>query len=325
MSAPQHPEADQILQKLSREGIEALYHFTSVENLGSIRDMKALCSKQTLQGAGLWPSPEPGGNELSHSLDRYNNNWDKLSLNLTPYTPMAYRKKRSSHLCFFVLKADVACLEGVVFTDTNAASTGGQRREQGLAGLQLVDFEAVRSSPRPWDKDGWFRHVQAEILVPHHADLSSVIEVGFVSKASLEDAERVWGNHPHPPFRVKPDYFSDRPHSVTLSFPCLLEILLTDELVDKARVGRLYSHKTRFNRGTSERVTVVASVYAVTGTKAEVTWRPGGLSSTTEFEKSSDWWHWPNTPIGSLPDGTCSVEYRLAGVRWATLEFEVSS
>src|SRR5439155_23114198 len=97
---PQHADAAQILQKLRQERIGALFHFTSVENLPCIARLGALCSKATLQQRGMWPCADPGGNELSHSLDARNDNWDKLSVYWTPNTPMAYRKKRAKHLCF---------------------------------------------------------------------------------------------------------------------------------------------------------------------------------------------------------------------------------
>lgn len=94
MNGRRHREADQILQRLESERISALYHFTSIENLRLIRDMNALCSERTLEEASRWPPPDPGGNQLSHDLDRSNDNWDKEPRNLTPYTPMVYDKRQ---------------------------------------------------------------------------------------------------------------------------------------------------------------------------------------------------------------------------------------
>lgn len=104
----QHQDADRILQRLQQEQIRAFYHFTSIENLPSIRDTQALCSKELLEEEGRWPVPEPGGNRLSHYLNNINENWNLISLSFTPRTPMAYRKKPESHLCFFVIRPDVA-------------------------------------------------------------------------------------------------------------------------------------------------------------------------------------------------------------------------
>jgi hypothetical protein len=322
VNGPRHPEADQVLQRLRQEGIAALFHFTSVENLGVIRDMSALCSKQVLEDAGRWPPPEPGGDDLSHSLDRHNDNWDKISLTFTPHTPMAYRKKPTSHLCFFVVDVSVAGRRGVIFTDTNAASIGQQRAE-GLPGLDLVNFNAVRAEPQPWDRDGWVRPVQAEILVPNRITFDHVREVGFVSHASLEEARRIWGDGPGPTFVRQPQYFSDSPGRISINFPYLDAILLTDALIDESSVKGSHAAKTRFSRGRCDRITIVANVHALAGTNATVTWRPVGVVQTTEFETPSDYRHWPSIPMQDLPNGRCSVEYRLGQVRWATLEFEV--
>src|SRR5581483_1067730 len=322
VNGPHHREAVQILQRLRQERIAALFHFTSVENLRVIRDMNGLCSKQVLEDAGRWPPPEPGGNVLSHNLDRYNENWDKISLNFTTHTPMAYRKKPTSHLCFFVIDVSVAGRQGVIFTDTNAASTGQQRGE-GLAGLNLVNFNAVRAAPRPWDRDGWVRPVQAEILVPDRITLDHVQEVGFVSRASLEEAKRIWGNGPGPSFVHQPQYFSDAAHRISINFPYLDDFLLTDAVIDDSSVREAHAAKTRFSRRDCERITAVAKVVATAGIKARVTWEPIGLPQEEEFERTGGYWHWPSIPICKLPNGLCSLEYRLGKVRWATLRFEV--
>lgn len=323
MNGAWHPHADRILERISRERIRALFHFTSIENLALIKSMNALCSKHVLQNAGRWPPPEPGGNDLSHNLDRFNNNWDKLSLNFTPHTPMAYHKKQASHLCYFALDVSVAARAGVVFTDTNAANTGSQRRGDGLTGLNLVNFDAVRSHPRPWDRDGWVRPVQAEILVPGTIALDHVLEIGFVSQASLEEAQRVWGNPSNASFTIQPQYYSDTPSSVSLNFPYVESILLTSREVNKSTTDQHYLAESRFSRARCQTITLLANINATAGVKAKVTWWPAGLEQIEEFETTTRYWHWPSVPIHRLPNGPCSVEYRLNGVRWGTLPFQV--
>ncbi len=104
-----HPDANAILVRLKREGITALYHFTSVENLHGICQMQALCSKQTLENERRRLPLVTGGNPLSHSLDRSRGNWNKVSLNLTSHTPMVYHRKREQHLWrLYVLFPDQA-------------------------------------------------------------------------------------------------------------------------------------------------------------------------------------------------------------------------
>ena len=326
VSAQLHPDGEKIIQKLRQEGICVLYHFTSIENLPSIRDMDALCSKQSLEDSDRWPPPEPGGNDLSHQLDHSTGNWDKLSLNFTPNTPMAYWKKRQSHLCFFVLELSVASHTGVLFTNTNAAA-GTQDRQSGLEGLGLVDFNAVRSAPHPWDREGWVRPVQAEVLVPTQIPLACVTEVTFVSQASQEEAERLWGPARHPPFRVEPCHFADLPHlpKPVIGFPYVASVLLTDEIVDQSNYMLPRVHKSAFHRQTNGRITVFVELSALAGTRATFTWNPGGYSDTTEFEQSTEYWHWASIAMESLPDGSCFIDYCLDGIRWTRVCFELES
>src|SRR5260370_14339668 len=181
MSRSLHPDARAMLARLKHEGITALYHFTSVENLPSICHTGGLYSKQMLEDAGKWPCPVPGGEGPSHSLDRTIGNWDKVSLSLTPHTPMAYRRKGKVHFCFFIVHPEVATWLGVVFTDSNAAGTTNQLRGKGLTGLNNIKFDFIRSTSRPGDREGWKRHVQAEVLVPDRIPFTYVSEVAFVS------------------------------------------------------------------------------------------------------------------------------------------------
>lgn len=326
MSPPLHPDAQAILSRLQREKIPAFYHFTSVRNLPDISRAQALCSKETLQAMGMWPPPVPGGNELSHRLDRRNRNWDKVGLNLTPFTPMAYRKKREQHLCFFVIRPEVAAWSGVVFTDTNAASSG-QRREEGLAGLDIIDFQAIRSDPRPGDRDGWLTPVQAEVLVPDKIALQYVEEVAFVSSASRAHARRLWGARPHPEFTVKGQLFADSSGSSrqTIGFPYVMSIVLCDAKVDRDTAWERYSHKGTFSKSESDRITLVATVGAMAGTRAEVKWLGADTTHRAEFPKADDYRHCPHISLDTLSQGAYCVEYWLDRLCWASVGFEVIS
>lgn len=325
MDVSRHPQAEQILRRLQQEKIAVLYHFTSIENLPCIRDMQALCSKQLLEDEGRWPCAAPGGDDLSHSLDSYHGNWEMVSCNFTPRTPMAYHKKQQHHLCFFVIQIDIAAFNGVFFTDANATANGHERAE-GLAGIELVNFAAIRSSPRPWDKEGWVRQVQAEVLVPDCIMLDYVIEVTFVSEASLWEAGRLWGLQPHPPFRIEPHHFEDiRSGNPVLTFPVLLDWLLTNESVDKSNYRIPYSHKSHFIRQPGGRITVLAHIRVLAGTRVYIKWYPGEQVTECLFEKSSGYYLWPSIAMDQLPDGPCSVLCYLNDICWAMLEFELVS
>src|SRR5258708_8650083 len=82
-----HRDADAILSRLKQEGVTALYHFTSVKNLPYICSERALYSKTELMARGMLSNIDTGGNDLSLSLDQRNDNWNKVSLSLTHYTP----------------------------------------------------------------------------------------------------------------------------------------------------------------------------------------------------------------------------------------------
>ncbi len=238
---------------------------------------------------------------------------------------MVFYRKREQHLCFFVIRPEVATWRGVVFTDSNAARTTHQVRGAGLAGLNNIKFEAIRTLPRPWDRDGWVRPVQAEVLVPDQVPLEFVSQVVFVSKASLTYAERLCNQLLHPAFTGDKHLFADLsvPSRWTVDFPHLIELILTDGKIDESGGHLPHIHKNKYSRQNSSRVTAVTLVQAAAGTKAEVRWRPINISATTEFATSDQYHHWPHIALDRLPEGVCPVEYYLNDVLWTAIDFEV--
>jgi hypothetical protein len=239
---------------------------------------------------GLWPCADAGGNQQSHDLDKLHDNWDKLALNFTPHTPMAYWKKQEKHLCFFGIDVHAAALYGVLFTNTNATSTTRQhKRLEGMRGLDLVNFNAIRAIPRPGDTEGWKRPVQAEVLIPDRLPLTYVKEIFFVSEASRDEAGRLWGSTAkHPSFTVDPAIFTDFSvySAATYNFPFLISTLLTDQHVDRTNLSTARPHKNQFVRSSTHIIHLLSKVYALTGTKAEAIRLPTGDRSTTLFSKS---------------------------------------
>jgi hypothetical protein len=320
------PDAKAVASRLAQEGITALYHFTSIENLPKIAESQALCSKAVLEKTGKWPPPEPGGNEISFIQDRHNDNWDKVPFNFRTCTPMAWGVRQAKHLCFFVVGPQVATWDSVVFTDTNAAKAlGNQRRAIGTAGLDLINFDVFRSDPRPADRDGWHRPIQAEVLIPGQVPLADVKEVAFVSEASLNEGVRLWGRLPRPPFRVEPGLFADYPGQRTLAFnfPFLQKVVLTSDMVSPENAEAARQHKTTFRRRNSTRVTAVLSLKALTGSEGTVRWDPTRITVSENFAQSGPFTWWPHIEMRDLPDGRCSIEIWLSEVRWARIEFEV--
>jgi hypothetical protein len=316
---PRHREAGGILARLGAEGVTSLYHFSSVDNLSSIEAAGGLCSKEELERLGRWPPPCPGGNALSHSLDHALGRWGQIALSMTPRTPMAYHRKKEEHLCFLRISPSVAGETGVVFTDTNAAAYAA-RAGEGLLGLDLVDFVAIRSSPRPWDRDGWVKPVQAEVLVPTFIPLAEVESVAFVTEVSRTEGERIWGPAPHPPFSVEPKLFRDGP-SAAVTYPHLRRVIVTNEAVTDGTNFNHLIHQSRV--AATMPVTVAVELVAGPGVRLTIAIQPDGGSEEHDFSDGRSYWYWTQPVL--LRRGTHDVEVSLRSKRWATITFETIS
>ena len=319
-----HPDASEIAERLKKEGISALYHFTSVENLSLIRKMGGLCSKNILEDSDLLEEVRLGGNDLSRQLDRERGNWNMVSLNYTPYTPMVYHKKPEEHLCFLEVDPRVALRAGVAFTDRNATANGCVRLE-GVAGLQNVNFDAVRMNPEPWNEEGWKTPVQAEVLVPEKIGMKDILRICFVSQASLDEGQDMWGGTSHL-FSVKPDLFSSMKSRKSPEFSYLKKILMTDQELDEQTERNLKDvrHCTSFHRESGKRAVVLSRFYAHAPAKVKITCKTFPLEKEEQVEQGGDYkWRCP-VPIHGAVDGPHDIEYRINGVRWRTLKISIS-
>lgn len=282
-----HSEANSLLARLRKEGINELYHFTSVENLPFLCRTQELQSKRKQQQAGTWPPPKTGGNSLSLDLDRFHN-WDKVSLSLTPFIPMAYYRKREDHLCFFIVRPGVATWQGVIFTDTNATNTNHIRGE-GLAGLTSMRFDYIRSITMSKDPN-WKYYVQAEILVPNAIPFDYIEHVAFISNASMQYAENLCHALPHPSFVIRELLFTDshKASLQTIGFPYVREMFLTDININE---NMLYSsYKNIFSKSKNRSINLIAHIRVITATNVKFTIsvsdksRPERLLGTTVFQ-----------------------------------------
>ncbi len=311
-----------IAARLQKERISKLYHFTSIKNLEGIARHQSILSKRALEELREWPVPEPGGNALSHQLDRRKGNWDHVSLNLTPWTPMAYNSKFNSHLCFFEIRPDVAIRRGVIFTDSNATRSA-QERGEGIDGLDSIRFDMVRSYPQPWNRD-WFDFSQAEVLVPRNVSMDEVFRVVFVSDASLREGMRIWGSHKGPNFEVDRTVFANYPYrGESIDFSHVANISLTSEKVVYATAWNDYKTRGTFRRDSCKTVTAVIEVWAVAGAIGTARWRPSDKVDRTTFGQTNKYRWYPDTSLSKMPNGRCSVEVRLNDTAWITCEFEV--
>jgi len=317
---PRHAQARDILARLQREGIYNLYHFTNVQNLPSIASHGGLFSKQTLECLGKWPCEKPGGNTLSHNLDKQNDNWDKIGLNLTAHTPMFYTLKSKNHFCFCVVSLEVATWADTFFTDTNAAAFG-HKRGQGLVGLNNIDFDMVRTL-LPSDPN-WRKLVQAEVLVKDKIPIELIEEIGFISEASMLEGRRLWGRYNHPPFKIDKSLFADYPEQTDrlCGLPYISKVTLTDMHVSKANY-RTVTSKTRFRKNAETVITAVIKLESLVGTTAKVVWG-NGIESVYQFDTWNTRTWWPSTSLRDLPVGINTLRITLDDVLWATANFEV--
>lgn len=325
-----HRDADAILSRLKKEGITALYHFTSVTNLPYICSAQGLYSKAELKARRILPLVDTGGNDLSFNLDQRNDNWDKVCLNLTPYTPMAYHRKRDQHLCYFVIAPKVATLSGVIFTDTNAASNA-HRRGEGLEGLDNINFEVIRSISRI-DRETWKKYIQAEVLVPNFIPFEYISEVGFVSRASMEHSERLCGSLQHPTFAITPRLFTDsqRASQETIGFPYVRNFILSSTKADRNMLYLSPNQRNIFSKSFGNYIMVLALVRATAGTQAKIVFCRSASTreakyvvGEVEFETSNQYRYEYEILLDELLVGDYSIDYYLNDLCWASGDFEV--
>ncbi len=315
-----HSHASAIASQLRKEGITALYHFTPIKNLQGISKRQALCSKKLLAELGDWPVPEPGGNTLSHVLDGGGGNLDMVNLNFSPHTPMAYNAKSATHLCFFEILTAVACWEGVMFTDTNAARRrNGVKKGKGLDGLALVNFGMIRSRPQPGNRD-WHRLSQAEVLAPEKIPMEFVSKVVFVSEASRNEGQRLWSTNTRPTFDISTIPFASYPESPNeVGFSYVTDVRLTDSSDNSAAV----TTTPRFEKSPLGRVTAIIYFNALAGTKITVRFDPPGNVQEAEVGIAGLYKWEPYVAMDDLRLGFCSCEVKLSNILWSVKMFEM--
>jgi len=196
----------QIQSRLAQEGIENLWHFTSIKNLPLIKG-RGLYSKEKLEAAGLLTQVVTGGNQESIEADRQRGHWNLVSLAYTPSTPMFYHTKQANHLVYWEIDPEVACLQDVIFTNKNALKKlNGTTRRPGIEGLNEVQFNYFK--PNQIFSKAWREFVQAEVLVPEMVSpnyLKSLYTVSPISKLYAElGFEKAYEK-----IMVQPDIFKD--------------------------------------------------------------------------------------------------------------------
>lgn len=313
------PDKEKILRIFKKNNVDSLWHFTDINNLPLIKKLNGLRSKEFLENNGYLKKVKCGGDGLSHKLDKMLGNWNKISLNFTPYTPMAYYKKQKNHLVFIEIDPMVATFEDVYFTDCNAARTkNSQNREKGLRGLSFVRFDIINGRPKPYDKD-WIKYVQAEILVPDYISLKFFKKIYFISEASLRLGEYLWGNK-EAIFAVNPQIFADYNYDKwTITNPYVKKVIITNTKINKNSNISKYKDIKFLKRG--EKFWINILLFATAGIKAKVELKEGeGITiyhKEVEFEKESNWWWTPSFKLDlNYPKSYMILEISLNEILW---------
>ena len=157
---------EQILRLLRNKNIRYLYHFTSAENIPSIKKNKGLYSWDYMDRHGI-NIPVAGGDSMSRSLDMKYNLQDYVRLSFCKDHPMAYRLRMAGEkIVLLMIDIRAAAFAGTQYSDMNAADS---RHHHGpsMSDLERVDFNAVkRTYVSSSDPD--FKTHQAEVMVKTH-------------------------------------------------------------------------------------------------------------------------------------------------------------
>lgn len=159
------------MQNVIRQyGIDGIWHFTDETNLSLIIREKGLLSYAELVRRCI-EIPTPGGNQLSHNLDRHNHVDDYVHLSFLDDHPMLYRAKQENRITEPVwLKVEPTILleEGVMFCSEVSNKTGATLID-GRTAANTIDFEVLFTRTDWSDPNIQARRqaaLKSEILVP---------------------------------------------------------------------------------------------------------------------------------------------------------------
>ena len=321
-------ESQKILKFLEEKQIFSLWHFTEVNNLPSIFEHKGLRSKEYLEQKNILNKITTGGDKLSHQLDRDLNNWNKISLNFTPFTPMAYHKKQQHHLVFIEVDYKICAKRGVIFTDRNATRLrNGQRRVEGLYGLRNIKWECIFSDPEPWNED-WRKYVQAEALIPDVVPLNYFRNIHFVSEASLEYGKLLcyeYSNYFNL-FKISPQVFQDYKkkgfkYIKAIIFPFIRKVSISLKEINKINFKFINENSNiiRYNESFWMKIELFASAGSHAYIKFYDIEKNLLYEENTVFEKEDEWVWFPKFDFHknlNIKYNVIFVEVALNNIKW---------
>ena len=159
---------------LPTRGVTHLYHFTAPENLEGIRDLDAICSKDTLQRLDRWYTI-PGGDETSQCRDAARGHWEYVSLSFAWHTPQFFTRLSAHPRVTFCISPEVAGAEDAIIYGTNANSSDTEPFRDLSEALDYMNFERFkRRFPKPVKDSKEWHDIQAEVLIAERVPLDFV-------------------------------------------------------------------------------------------------------------------------------------------------------
>ena len=151
---------------LKRKNINCVYHFTDRQNLQSIIDNGGLLSLKTCRENGI-VIRKPGGNDLSHSLDKRAGLDDYIRLSFTPNHPMMYfamNDGRINNPTVLQINQEVIYWLNSKYSDDNATNRTAKIGTE-FKSLPLAEIEKIKKIDYFDSPEEFKKYYQAEILV----------------------------------------------------------------------------------------------------------------------------------------------------------------
>ena len=163
---------------IKRNDINCLYHFTDKSNLDSIIKNNGLYSQKFCIENNIIVN-KPGGDELSHQLDKKANLDNFIRLSFTANHPMMYyalKEGRLSNPVILKIDSEVIYWLHSKYSDSNATSKYSKIRDD-FKSLSVVDLKYIKSVDYFDSIEEKRKFYQAEILVREHIPIKFIKNV----------------------------------------------------------------------------------------------------------------------------------------------------
>lgn len=172
-------EAGEISNYLQDNGVNYFYHFTSIENLESIKEYGGLFSWHFLNENHI-DIPLQGGDNLSRIIDKRYSRQDYVRLSFCSSLPMAkavWERNNNAQLVLLKISTEVATLRETLFCDRNATIKTSKCGSK-LDDLKKVDLSATKLKKCPREEDDeTFARRQAEILCRTFVPIKYILNI----------------------------------------------------------------------------------------------------------------------------------------------------